>query len=53
MPYKIRRTKSGKYRVTSPHGTKSRGTTRRKAVAQVRLLNMLKHNKRVKKRRRK
>ena len=53
MPYKVRKTKAGKYRVTSPNGVKARGTSKRKALSQVRLLNMIKHGKRVRKRRRK
>mgnify|MGYP001572609902 CR=1 FL=1 len=43
MPYKIVKTVEGKYRVLSPHGTKSKGTTRAKAEAQRRLLQGIKH----------
>ena len=43
MPYDIRKT-DGKDRVTSPHGTKSKGTTKAKAEAQIRLLRAKKHN---------
>jgi len=42
MPYKIRK-KGNKYRVTSPHGVKAKGTTLRKAHKMVRLLNAVKH----------
>lgn len=42
MPYKINKT-DGKYRVASPHGTKSKGTTKEKAKAQVRLLRGIEH----------
>lgn len=42
MPYKIAKTDSS-YRVTSPHGTKAKGTTKAKAKAQVRLLQGVKH----------
>ena len=38
MPYRISRT-DGKYRVTSPHGVRAKGTTKAKAQAQVRLLH--------------
>jgi len=40
MPVKIKKLKSGRYRVSTPGGTKSKGTTLRKAKAQERLLNM-------------
>ena len=43
MPYKISPTKGGKFRVTSPHGTKSKSTTKKKAEAQMRLLRGIKH----------
>ncbi len=42
MPVKITKTKSG-YRVTTPKGTKSRYTTRKKAEAQKKLLNAIDH----------
>lgn len=42
MPYNITKT-DGKYKVTSPHGTKAKGTTKKKAEAQVRLLQGIKH----------
>ncbi len=43
MPYSIRKSKGGKYRVSSPHGVKAKGTTREKAEAQVRLLHGVEH----------
>jgi len=43
MPEKITKTKSGKFRVTGPHGVHAKGTTRAKAKAQVRLLNAIEH----------
>lgn len=43
MPYKITKSKRG-YAVRSPHGTKSKGTTKEKAEKQARLLRALKHN---------
>jgi len=38
MPYKITSVGGGKYKVISPHGTKAKKTTKKKAVAQRRLL---------------
>ncbi len=43
MPVSIRR-KGKCYSVRTPHGTKARCTTRRKAKAQERLLNAIEHN---------
>ena len=43
MPYKISKKKGDGYAVTSPHGTKAKGTTKEKAEAQVRLLHGVKH----------
>jgi hypothetical protein len=43
MPYTTRKLKSGKVRVTSPHGVKSKATTPAKAAAQVRLLHGVEH----------
>lgn len=43
MPYKIRKIKGGKARVTSPHGVKSKATTPEKAEKQVRLLRGVEH----------
>lgn len=41
MPYKKRKVDG--YEVTSPHGKKAKKTTLRKAKAQIRLLNAIKH----------
>ena len=41
MPYKIKKVDG--YRVSSPHGTKAKHTTKAKAKAQVRLLQGVKH----------
>lgn len=43
MPVKIAKTKSGKYKVSTPHGTKAKATTKKKAEAQKRLLNAVEH----------
>lgn len=43
MPTKITRNKSGTYRVSTPHGTKSKSTTKKKAEAQKRLLDAIDH----------
>lgn len=43
MPVKIRKTPGGKYRVSTPNGTKAKGTTKEKAEAQERLLNAVEH----------
>lgn len=42
MPYRITKV-DGKYRVTSPHGVKAKGTTQKKAKKQARLLRAIKH----------
>lgn len=42
MPYKTKKTNG--YGVTSPHGTKAKNTTKKKAEAQVRLLRAIEHN---------
>jgi len=42
MPYSMEKTKGG-YRVSSPHGTKAKHTTKAKAEAQVRLLRGVEH----------
>lgn len=44
MPVKISKNKGGSYRVATPNGVKSKGTTRAKAVKQERLLNAIEHN---------
>lgn len=43
MPVKLTKLSSGKIKVTTPHGTKAKGTTKAKAEAQKRLLNAVKH----------
>lgn len=43
MPYKIIKRKGWGYTVKSPHGTKAKKTTKKKAEAQVRLLQMKEH----------
>ncbi len=43
MPVKIRKTSSGGYRVSTPHGVKAKSTTKQKAEAQERLLNAVEH----------
>ena len=40
MPYKITKLKTGRYRVSSPHGVRAKSTTKAKAEAQV---NYLEH----------
>jgi len=42
VPVKIRKGKSG-YVVSTPGGTKAKGTTKKKAEAQARLLNAVEH----------
>lgn len=43
MPYKETKLKSGKIKVTSPNGVKSKGSTPRNAKRQVRLLRAIDH----------
>lgn len=43
MPAKVTKTSGGKYKVTTPNGTHSKGTTKEKAKAQQRLLNAIDH----------
>jgi hypothetical protein len=43
MPVSIRKTPSGRYRVSTPHGTKAKHTTKKKAKAQARLLRAVDH----------
>ena len=43
MPVKVTKTSSGKYRVSTPSGTKAKGTTKAKAESQKRLLNAVEH----------
>jgi len=42
MPVKVRKV-GNKYKVTTPGGTKAKGTTKKKAEAQKRLLNAIDH----------
>lgn len=42
MPVKVKKVKGG-YRVSTPHGTKAKRTTRAKAERQKRLLNAVEH----------
>lgn len=42
MPVRIRKVKGG-YKVSTPHGTKAKRTTRKKAMKQKRLLNAIEH----------
>lgn len=44
MPYKTRKLKNGKVRVTGPGGVHSKGSTPSNAKKQVRLLNAVEHN---------
>lgn len=44
MPVQIERVKKGVYKVTTPSGVKSKGTTKTKAEAQERLLNAVEHS---------
>ena len=50
MPVRISKTPSGKYRVSTPSGTKAKATTKAKAERQKRLLNAVEHGWRPKKR---
>lgn len=42
MPVTIRKVR-GKWRVSTPHGTKSKGTSKAKAMRQARLLRAIDH----------
>ncbi len=44
MPVKLTKLKSGKVRVRTPGGVKSKSTTLAKAKGQERLLNAIEHN---------
>ncbi len=44
MPVNIRKTKSGRYKVFTPNGVKSKSTTLQKAKRQQRFLNALENN---------
>jgi hypothetical protein len=43
MPVKIKKTAAGKFKVSTPGGTKAKGTSKKKAEAQKRLLNAVEH----------
>lgn len=43
MPVKVKKTAKGKYSVSTPGGVKAKGTTKKKAEAQKRLLNAIDH----------
>jgi len=43
MPVKINKRKGGCYKVSTPHGTKAKCTTKGKAERQKRLLNAVEH----------
>jgi len=43
MPVHLTKLKNGKYKVTTPNGTRSKATTKKKAEAQERLLNAVDH----------
>jgi len=43
MPAKISKNKSGGYSVRTPNGVHAKGTTKKKAMAQQRLLNAIDH----------
>lgn len=44
MPVTIRKKKGGKYSVRTPGGVKAKKTTKKKAIAQKRLLDAIEHN---------
>ena len=43
MPVKVESIGQGKYKVSTPHGTKSKATTKSNARKQERLLNAVEH----------
>jgi hypothetical protein len=43
VPVKIRKTDEGRYRVSTPGGTKAKSTTKKKAKSQARLLRAIDH----------
>ena len=43
MPVKVRKKKGDGYVVSTPSGTKAKGTTKKKAEAQARLLRGIEH----------
>lgn len=52
MPVKIKKVKGG-YRVSTPHGTKAKKTSRKNAIKQKRLLQAIEHGWKPTKKRRK
>jgi len=44
MPVKIKKQKGGCYKVTTPHGTKSKCTSKKNAKAQERIINAATHD---------
>ncbi|MFH1626433.1 MAG: hypothetical protein ABID54_14940 [Pseudomonadota bacterium] len=44
MPYDITKVGKGKFKVTSPHGTKAKSTSLANAKKQTRLLQAIEHN---------
>ena len=43
MPVRITKVSGNQYKVSTPHGTKAKGTTLAKAKSQERLLNAVEH----------
>lgn len=43
MPARVSKNKDGSYKVATPGGTKAKRTTKKKALAQKRLLNAIDH----------
>lgn len=43
MPVKIKKLKSGKFRVSTPSMIHAKGTTKKKAESQERIINMAEH----------
>jgi len=43
MPVHLTKLKNGKYKVTTPNGTRAKSTTKAKAEAQARLLRAIDH----------
>jgi hypothetical protein len=44
MPYSIQKLRSGKIKVSGPSGVHSKGTSMKKAKAQLRLLHAIEHS---------
>lgn len=53
MPYKMKKTKGGKYSVSGPSGVHAKGTTKAKAEAQMRLLRGIEHGMKPRKKKKK